>query len=104
MTANYPVGYEWRMGRFTMAIVASSGFYRVARQSHPQHTQNAWEVVMLKWHRARTMPDGRQIGGNYAWPPSEDWGLNGWTYRTEAEAMKKFTQLVKHKKERKQHE
>jgi hypothetical protein len=55
---------------------------------------NSYEVILIQSH------NGREIMGNVI-PPAEFapndelWGSKGWTYTTEADALKKFDELCK---------
>jgi hypothetical protein len=53
-----------------------------------------YEVVRLRQAREWIAPNGRIIPAAENYPSSESWGKDGWTYRTEADAVSRFNSTL----------
>ena len=54
----------------------------------------AYEVVRIRRYEAKTFPNGRSSPAREAYPPSEAWGVDGFTLTDKDRAFNKFRQIV----------
>src|SRR5688572_11514933 len=60
--------------------------------------RNFYEVVIVQFHPARSI-SGRNYPVREAMPPSEAWGIHGWSLTTAKRAQEKVAELVRSRQE-----
>ena len=73
-------------------------FERIRRQGdfgiYRKYKCESFEVIRVRRLKAHSFK-GKEYPTTEVYPRSEEWGQNGFTYRTLAEANRKFTSLIK---------
>jgi hypothetical protein len=72
--------------------------YAVYRQSQ-ELQMDTFEVIRIQKHKAGVIPNGdgtfREVEEGETYPKANRWGIDGWTFREERDAMEKFWELKK---------
>lgn len=77
---------EWTQGFWTYTHVWRRGDVRIYRQRHQEGRAERFEVIRVQHRKERVFPGGQvQEAGEY-YPGSSQWGQDGWTCFTLAEA------------------
>ena len=74
--------------------IARDGNIAIYRRERIGGKAEHYEVVRIVM-RPATEIAGKAIGEREAYPPSEDWGVRGWTFLDSEGAWDKFRQLVR---------
>ena len=96
-----PLETEFYSKGFVHKLVRRTGFvatYARFRRSDPENVH--YEVVQIKMRPTLTV-FGNEVPAHEVYPPSEAWGTDGWTYRSEDLARAKFEALMAHEAQRK---
>jgi hypothetical protein len=84
---------------FLHELVAREGLICLVRRTriYPDGERGPlhFEVVKLRQSAERILPNGTLLPAAEAYPSSESWGENGWTYKSEASALHKYRLLVR---------
>ena len=94
-----PIAKEFRYGEFHYRQIAREGDIAIYEQRwfRPDGGLSdniAYEVVRIRRYEAKTFPNGRSSPAREAYPPSEAWGIAGFTLTDKDRAFNKFRQIV----------
>jgi hypothetical protein len=78
---------------FTHELLEQSGQVCLVHR-HKEGSQEHFEVVVLRWRKEHTWPNGKVSPAGYGYPSSEDWGTYGFTYRDEKSARNRLISLL----------
>ena len=79
--------------KFDFTQLRRQGQIALFSKKKPEHSEPTFEVVRIQVHKAGTM-FGKNYPDRELMPPSEDWGVNGWSYPDLASAKAKFNSLT----------
>lgn len=79
--------------QFTFHQIARNGNVVMLGKNKENHSRLSFEVIIIQHHPAQTI-HGREYPARESMPPSESWGISGWTFTTEEEARRKFQELA----------
>jgi hypothetical protein len=88
--------FPFTRNRFHHALVRRSGRLCLVARTNLATGSVHWEVVHLRRRQAETVPSGNQIPPHDAYPHTESWGTNGWTYTTLPDAEERFAREAPH--------
>jgi hypothetical protein len=77
---------------FTYKQIKRDGMKAIFEQSKKGQTDVTFEVVKISKHNGYEL-GGQKIPPGEAYPSTSQWGNSGWTYRTLADAEKKYKKL-----------
>ena len=81
-------------GKFTYAQIERQGDLAIYRQQrHGSHIQR-YEVIVIRFQPAHTFPSGHVKPEGEAYPNSNAWGRDGWTFHTLTEGQAWLGQLA----------
>jgi hypothetical protein len=86
--------FPFTSGGYRHELIEQSGPVCLVRRSKGDR-QEHFEVVVLRWGREHTWPDGRITSAGWRYPSSEQWGAYGWTYTDARMARKHYTEAQK---------
>ena len=78
---------------FTFRMLTRNAKYAVFKKRKPTWNRDTFEVVCVQTYPEHTWPTGKTSPEREAMPPSSKWGVDGWSYQKEADAVSRFTQL-----------
>jgi hypothetical protein len=88
--------FPFRRAGFCHELIDQDGsacLVKRTRATSRPNKQLHYEVVLLQWCPAWTLPDGNSIPEGWRYPKSEQWGTYGWTYTELAKAREKYDEL-----------
>ena len=77
---------------FTLKQIKRVGDKAIYEQTKKDYTHTSFEVIRISRHSGYELA-GAKIAPAETYPGSSQWGINGWTYTTLADAEKKFKSL-----------
>lgn len=88
---------QYTRNGFCHQLIRRKGNVAVYKQE--KDIYKAFEVVVIRTMKKDNALTGQMTGDEYL-PSSSDWGLFGWTYRSEDDANRKFEELIAKQKGR----
>jgi len=88
-----PLADNFTHDGFVFSQLAREGDVALFEKSKPGHSRLGYEVVIVQRHPAQTI-HGRGYPEREAMPPSESWGVLGWSYSDLDSAQTKLRQLA----------
>jgi hypothetical protein len=79
---------------FTHELIEQSGRVCLVRRTKGGR-QEHYEVVVLRWSKEHTWPDGKVTPAGWHYPSSEQWGVYGWTYTDARMARARYRGALK---------
>ena len=84
---------------FDFEQLAREGMVALFRKSKPEFSNISYEVVVLHESKDHIGPHGNLILAAECMPQNEKWGEQGWSYRDEEDAWRKFRSVIESKQE-----
>jgi hypothetical protein len=88
-----PLAHEFTYDQFRFRLLARTDDVALFEKSGADQSRPGYEVVLVQHHPACTI-HGRPYPERESLPPSESWGIRGWTYWDLASAQTRFRHLV----------
>jgi hypothetical protein len=79
-----------RKAGFDLNLVERLGEWGIYRQSKPGINRDSFELVRIRIARPTVLPGGVCLPEREIYPPSESWGVDGFTFTTEEDARRKL--------------
>jgi len=84
-----PLATAFTLGDFNYRQVAREGNWAIYEQRWPGSENVCYEVIRIRQEEATTFPSGRSYPAREAYPPSETWGVDGFTLTDKGAAFNK---------------
>lgn len=88
-----PLDSQFTHDGFVFRQLARGGDVALFEKSKPGHSRPGYEVVIVQRHPAQTI-HGRAYPERESMPPSESWGVLGWSLMDLDSAKTKFRELA----------
>lgn len=88
-----PFAQDFTYDQFQFHQIARIGDVALMAKRKWKHSRSNYEVVIIQHHPAQII-HGHEYPARESMPPSESWGVLGWSYVTEESAVAKFNKLV----------
>lgn len=79
---------------FAFRQIARRGDVALFAKRKPRHCRDTFEVVIVQRHAAKNIM-GRDYPERESMPPSESWGVAGWSHADLESARRKFHELAR---------
>jgi hypothetical protein len=88
------IRFPFRAHGFDHVLVERVGAVCLVERTNPRTGSVHWEVVVLGYVSASTLPSGSTRPAGEAYPRPSEWGTHGWTYTTLKDARARFAAVV----------
>jgi hypothetical protein len=92
--------FPFTRDRFTHTLLQRDGAVCLVERTNHDTGSVHWEVVRLHWERERVGPNGALFPAGERYPTGNDWGTDGWTYTSLADAEWRYRDLLAPKPEK----
>ncbi len=87
-----PLPSAFSLDGFSFRQIERRGDVTLFAKRKPKHQRDTFEVVIIQRHPTTSIM-GREYPERESMPPSENWGVAGWSYTNLESARKRFGQL-----------
>jgi hypothetical protein len=81
------------LGGFNYRQIAREGDWAIYEQRWRDSKNVCYEVIRIRREEATTFPSGRSYPAREVYPPSEAWGVDGFTFTDRDKARAKFFEI-----------
>lgn len=85
---------QFTVGRRSYSQIKRQGDVALFEISEPKWKSPGYEVIIVQKNKPRVFPSGKKYPARESYPPSEQWGKQGWSPDTSEAAEAKFKQVI----------